>query len=244
MLSDSMAERLQTRNRDLIQLYSANTPNGMKVAACLEELVELRRTTDGFDYEPHTVNLHAGESRMKDFVDCLNPNGKIPAILDPHGPDHQPITIFESGAILMYLGDKYHELLPVHDSILRAQTIQWLFWGSTGFSSQCKLFGFYYKYCKHKLDYCVERYSKETHRLLGVLDQHLRKHGKHWVVGDRFTIADLAIWPWVYALHENYDDAQQVVFNNFKDYPSVKHWYTRCLARPASQRCLDVTRLF
>lgn len=124
------------------------------------------------------------------------------------------MTVFESGAILLHLAEKYHELIPV-DTKLRCETIQWLFWGSSSFSTQLKHFGFYYKYCHHKLQYCVDRYAKESHRLLGVLERQLAKHGKHWVVGDYFTIADVAIWPWIYALHENYDDARQVTSHRY-----------------------------
>lgn len=243
MESDSKVARMEIKNSDLIQLYSACTPNGIKVAACLEEIVALRRLAgDGFDYEPHTVNIRAHESRDKDFM-SFNPNGKIPMIIDPHGPNGNRTVVFESGAILMYLSDKFHELSPT-DPQLKTETIKWLFWGSTGFSSQCKHFGFYYKYCHHKLPYCVERYSTECCRLLSVLEVQLSSHGKHWVTGDFYTIADLAIWPWLYALNELYDDARMFVFRDFNAYPHVQAWYTRCMARPASQKSLEVTRLF
>mmetsp|Transcript_19101 Transcript_19101/g.19231 ORF Transcript_19101/g.19231 Transcript_19101/m.19231 type:complete len:246 (-) Transcript_19101:153-890(-) len=235
----SLAARMRQSKPDLIQLYSAATPNGIKVAAALEEIKDLRSTTEVFDYEPHSINLREGETRHEPFTK-ISPSGKIPAIYDPHGPHDKPISIFESGAILMYLGEKYHELLSDTDPILRAETIKWLFWGSAAISSQFKLFGFYYKYCPHNLPYCVNRYSSECHRLLSVLEGQL-KHGKDWIVGDMYTIADISIWPWVHAMYDNYGDAASAAFNNFKGYPYVSAWYHRCLARPASQRSLDVT---
>jgi len=149
------------------------------------------------------------------------------------------VNVWESGSILLYLAEKYNVLLP---DGLRTEVMNWLMWGSTAVSSQFKLLGFYYKYCPHKLTYCVERYAREIRRLLGVLETQL-KHGKHWVVGDAFTIADISIWPWVYALHEIYDDCVRIHFNNMEDYPHVQQWYRRCLSRGASQRSLEVCNL-
>jgi GST-like protein len=101
---------------------------------------------------------------------------------------------------------------------------------------------FYYKYCPHRLPYCVQRYTNEVNRLLGVLEAQLSSHNKHWVLGDQFTVADLATWPWIYALHENYDNAVADAFGDLKGFPCVKAYYARCMTRPASQRALDVTR--
>jgi GST-like protein len=149
----------------------------------------------------------------------------------------------ESGSILLYLAEKYNELIPPeNDTKNRVQCINWLLWASSGLSVQCKLFGFYYKYCPHRLPYCITRYENEVRRLLGVLETQLAKHQKHWVLGDQFSIADLAIWPWIYALHENYDNCIQDVFGELKEFPLVKEYYTRCMSRPASRRALDVTR--
>lgn len=139
----------------------------------------------------------------------------------------------------MYLAEKYGVLLP-KEGPLRYDVLKWLFWGSTGFSGQCKIFGFYYFYCHHKLPYCVERYEKECKRLLKVLDGQLASHGKHWIVGELYSIADVAILPWVMALHNNYGDAIDAVFNSMRDYPHVIGWYDRCLARPATKRAVDV----
>lgn len=224
-----------------IQLYSASTPNGLKAAIALEELVALRQLTDGFDYEAHSVDLRHSESRRPGFLGIC-PNGKIPAIVDPDGAGPgRPITVWESGSILTYLAEKFGELMPGMESkALRAETMNWMFWGCTGVSSQFKHFGFYFKYCVHKLPYCVSRYANECHRLLFVLEQQLGHH-KHWVVGDVYTVADIAIWPWVHALHANFDNAAETIFDNFKDYPRVKTWYRRCLHRPAIQKALQVT---
>lgn len=236
----SKKERMVIHNKDVIQLYSAATPNGMKVAACLEELCELRSHKEDFTYEPHTVDIRTGESRKEGYT-SIAPHGKIPAIFDPHGPSGKPIKVFESGAILQYLAEKYHELIASDDPNNRVNTITWCTWGSSALSSQAKAFGFYYKYCPHKLEYCVARYTKEVTRLLRVLEDQLESHGKHWVIGDVYTIADISIWPWIYALHENYDDAATHVFGEFKAYPLLEQWYQRCLSRPATQKALQVT---
>jgi GST-like protein len=180
----------------------------MKAAIVLEELVELNRTSGlDFNYEPHTVNIRTGENRKPDFL-ALTPNAKIPVVFDPHGNENSQIRLFESGAILLYLAEKYGELLP-KDVSCRYETIQWLFWASTSFSAQVKLFGFYYKHCVHKLPYCIARYSKEVDRLLAVLEFQL-SHDLHFLTGEMYTIADIAAWPWVHALFENYDNAVAV----------------------------------
>lgn len=146
----SLQGRMRVNNPSLIQLYSAATPNGLKVAVALEELCDLRATKDGFDYEPHTVNLRTGETHHKPFT-TMFAGEKIPGIYDPHGPGGSAVSLFESGAILMYLAEKYSVLLQSHDTKARCETIQWLFFGSSSVSTQFKLFGFYYKYCPHKL---------------------------------------------------------------------------------------------
>lgn len=187
MENDSYAARMAVRDVNKIQLYSSATPNGMKVTAMLEEIVDLRATTDQFDYEPHTVDLRLAESRRVDFKE-ISPNGKIPALIDPHGPGHRHLLLFESGAILMYLADKYGALLAPLNTSLRYNTLKWFMWGSTGVSSQFKLFGHYFKYCKYKHPYCVAKYEKECNRLLNVLDTQLKSHSHHWIVGGRKLI--------------------------------------------------------
>jgi GSH-dependent disulfide-bond oxidoreductase len=179
MENTSLLARIGSTNPNVLQLYSAPTPNGMKVAACLEELVNLR---ENFTYEPHLVDIRHGESRASWYKEVA-PSGKIPAILDPVGLDGRLLTVFESGAILLYLAEKYDELMP-RDPVLKTEATKWLFWGSTNLSSQVKSFGFYYKYCPHRLPYCVERYTKECFRLIDVLNTQLN-HGKHWIVGGK-----------------------------------------------------------
>ena len=125
-------------------------------------------------------DLRHSENRTKQFAN-LTPNCKIPVIIDSNGPNGETIKLFESGAILLYLAEKYDDLIP-RDPIQRVATLQWLFWGSSSFSTQLKVFGFYFKYCIHNLPYCIERYTKECNRLLGVLEKHL-SHRKHWIVG-------------------------------------------------------------
>eukprot|EP01032_Pedospumella_encystans_P032998 gene32998-37274_t len=205
MESVSREDRMAVRNPNLLQLYSIATPNGLKVAACLEELIILKDEKGiDFDYEPHSVDIRHGEQKTPEFQ-ALNPNEKIPVLVDPHGDGGNPLKIFESGAILLYLAEKYVELIPL-DPLSRVETLKWLFWGSASFSAQTKLFGFYYKYCPHKLPFCVQRYEQEVKMLLQVLNKQL-SHGKSYVVGDQYTIADLSIWPWVHALYEVYDNA-------------------------------------
>lgn len=123
------------------------------------------------------------ENHKPDFLQ-FNPNGKIPALRDPHGPHGVPITVWESGSILLYLAEKYNELLP-EDPRLKTETTNWLFWASTGLSVQVKAFGFYYKYCPHKVPYALTRHAKEVHRLLGVLETQFKSHNKHFIIGGK-----------------------------------------------------------
>ncbi len=165
------------------------------------------------DYEPHTVRIRGGENKTI-FFTTLNPSQKIPVIVDPNAvpacaetnvPENlrttHAATVFESGAILLYLAERYGELIP-KDIINRYQAIQWDFWGSSEFSVQCKQFGFYFKYCPHKLEYCENRARDKVIRLLDALERQLSSHSSHYIVGDMYTIADLAVWPWLWALYE------------------------------------------
>jgi GST-like protein len=240
MESESIESRLNAKNPDVIQLFSAATANGVKVAAALEEIAA-ERQCDNF-YEAHTVRIRASENYAPFFLK-LNPTGKIPVIVDSHAKETGPVeerevTLFESGAILMYLAERYDVLLP-KDFNLRYKTIEWLFWGSSEFSAQCKLFGFYFKYCTHSLPYCTDRAKLKVERLLRALETQL-SHGKHYVIGDMYTIADISIWPWVAALFDVYDDAIATCFDNFKCYPNVMNWYNRCMQRVASKKAFDV----
>lgn len=183
MESVSKEERMTVRNSGFLQLYSVATPNGQKVAACLEELI-LLKTVEGEEiaYEPHSVDIRHAENRTPEFRE-LNPNEKIPVLVDPCGDEGKPLRVFESGAILLYLADKYTELIPI-DFVGRAETLKWLFWGSATFSVHAKLFGFYFKYCPHNLPYCVSRYEQEVKRMLQVLNKQL-SHAKAYVIGGK-----------------------------------------------------------
>jgi GST-like protein len=182
MESVAKEDRFNVKNPGVVQLYSACTPNGIKAAACLEEIAILR-ADESFSYEAHSVDIRHGENNAKEFR-LLFPNGKIPAILDFHSFDNKDAKVFESGAILLYLAERYDALLP-KDPVLRIETMKWLFWGSSSLSVQFKIFGFYYKYCPHGLPYCINRYSKECHRLLGVLENHLQSSPHPWVSGGK-----------------------------------------------------------
>ena len=160
----SFSTRMLTKDPTLIQLYSFPTPNGIKVAVALEEILELRKDKgDNMSggniqseeeqmllYEPHAVNIRTGENRLPWYRELGFNSAKIPGIIDPLGPSGRRIALFESGSILLYLSEKYDALLP-KDAALRAESINWLFFGSTSISTQIKLFGFYYKYCSHNI---------------------------------------------------------------------------------------------
>lgn len=156
---------------------------GLKVAIMLEELADLRSHKGGFEYEPHTVDIRHGENRSLSFTHYCPP-GKIPVIVDPATDGQPEATVWESGSILLYLSEKYHELLPLSgdDPKLRQETINWLFWASASFSPKVKTLGFYYKYCPHKLPYCISRYVKECNRLLHILEKQFA-HNKQYIVG-------------------------------------------------------------
>ena len=215
------------RHPDRIQLYSLPTPNGVKVSIALEEL--------GLPYEPHLVSFDTNDQMSPEFL-SLNPNNKIPAILDPHGPDGQPLALFESGAILLYLADKTGQLMP-HDAAARYETIQWLMWQMGGLGPMFGQLGFFHKFAGK--DYedkrPRDRYVAESRRLLGVLDQRLK--GRPWVVGDTYTVADIAIWPWVRNLVGFYGAGELVEFGQFKEIERVLAAFVQ---RPAVAKGLDI----
>ena len=212
-----------------LQLYSLPTPNGVKVSIMLEEL--------GLPYEPHLVDIGKNESWTAEFL-SLNPNGKIPAIIDPDGPGGKPVSLFESGAILLYLAEKTGKLLP-KDPIARIETIQWVFFQMAAIGPMFGQLGFFHKFAGKEYEdkRPFERYRAETQRLLGVLEARLK--GRQWIMGDEYTIADVATVGWVRNLIGFYG-ARDVV-----DYDVLKHvpeWLERCLARPAVQRGLDIPK--
>jgi len=193
----------------MIDLYTWATPNGRKISIALEEL--------GMPYEVHPVNINKGEQFSEAFT-AISPNQKIPAIVDHEAG----IQLMESGAILLYLAEKTRRLLPA-DKQKYWETIQWLMWQKGGFGPTLGHALHYLKFNRGKSVYSEERHEKETHRLYGVLDRQLA--GNRFIVGDEYTIADIASWPWV-ARHEF-----QTV--NLDDYPNVLAWYLRIAERPA-----------
>lgn len=211
----------------MILLYSLATPNGQKVSVALEELRLV--------YTPHTINILKGEQFTPDFV-ALNPNSKIPVLVDEEGPNGSTVTIVESGAILLYLAEKTGGLLST-DPVLRMETIQWLFFQMANIGPMFGQFGHFFKYAKDRcLDpYPLERYTTEAKRLLTLLD--IRLANREWIVGEAYSIADIAIFPWVECLGQFYSAGEQL---QLSEYSNVQEWLKRCLARPAVQRGMKV----
>ncbi|MFK8254005.1 glutathione S-transferase N-terminal domain-containing protein [Ancylobacter terrae] len=212
---------------DRLQLYSFPTPNGVKVSIALEEL--------GLPYEAHAVNIGANESWTPEFL-SLNPNGKIPAILDPDGPGGRPLALFESGAILLYLAEKTGKLIPA-DPARRWETVQWVMFQMGNVGPIFGQLGFFHKFAGREIEdkRPLERYRAESQRLLGVLDARLA--GRDWIMGEEYTIADIAHLGWVRNLIGFYGARDLVAFDTLKHVPA---WLERGLARPAVQRGLDI----
>ncbi|HEY0954608.1 MAG TPA: glutathione S-transferase N-terminal domain-containing protein [Roseateles sp.] len=210
---------------DVLQLYSLPTPNGVKVSIALEET--------GLAYEPHLVSFDTNDQLSPEFL-SLNPNNKIPAIIDPDGPGGRPLPLFESGAILVYLADKTDQLMP-QDPARRYETLQWLMFQMGGVGPMFGQVGFFHKFAGK--DYedkrPRDRYLAESRRLLGVLDRHLE--GKTWIMGDDYTVADIAIFPWVRNIVGFYGAGELVGYADFKQVDRVLQAF---LARPAVQRGL------
>ena len=214
---------------DKIQLYSLPTPNGVKISIMLEET--------GLPYEPHLVRFETNDQLSPEFV-SLNPNNKIPAIIDPHGPDGGPLPLFESGAILIYLADKARSLIPP-DSAGRHETIQWLMFQMSGVGPMFGQVGFFTKFAGK--DYedkrPRDRYVAEARRLLGVLDRRLAT--RTWILGDDYTIADIATFPWINVLNTFYEAGDLVGLTH---YAHVMRGLDAFLARPAVVRGLDIPK--
>ncbi|MCJ1885288.1 glutathione S-transferase N-terminal domain-containing protein [Pseudomonas sp. LA21] len=214
---------------DRLQLYSLPTPNGVKVSIMLEEL--------GLPYEPHLVSFERNDQMSPEFL-SLNPNNKIPAIIDPNGPDGKPLALFESGAILVYLADKTDSLI-VPGATGRYETLQWVMFQMGGIGPMFGQVGFFNKFAGK--DYedkrPLQRYVDEARRLLAVLDQRLE--GRDWIMGERYTIADIATFPWIRNLIGFYEAGELVGFENFHN---VKRVLERFLARPAVQRGLNIPK--
>jgi len=214
---------------DRIQLYSLPTPNGVKVSIMLEET--------GLAYEPHLVSFETNDQMSPAFL-SLNPNNKIPAILDPNGPDGKPLPLFESGAILIYLADKTGQFIP-QDTAGRYETIQWVMFQMGGIGPMFGQLGFFNKFAGK--DYedkrPRDRYVAESKRLLGVLEQRLE--GREWIMGDTYTIADIASFPWIRNLVGFYEAGGLVGIENF---PNVTRALDAFVARPAVARGLNIPK--
>ncbi len=212
---------------DRLQLYSLATPNGVKVSVLLEEL--------GLPYEAHKVSFETRDQFSPEFL-SLNPNNKIPAILDPDGPGGQPLALWESGAILVYLAEKCGRFLPT-DPAARYETLQWLMFQMGGVGPMFGQVGFFHLYAGKEFEdkRPRDRYVAESARLLGVLDQRLA--GRDWIMGDEYTIADIAILPWVRNLVEHYRAGELVGYERFAH---VQRVLAAWLQRPAVQRGLKV----
>ena len=224
-----IAKKWPATHPERIQLYSLPTPNGVKVSIMLEET--------GLAYEPHLVRFDTNDQMSPEFM-SLNPNNKIPAIIDPNGPDGEPLPLFESGAILIYLADKTGQLMSQRASD-RYETIQWVMFQMGGIGPMFGQVGFFHKFAGK--DYedkrPRERYVNESKRLLSVLNERLAT--RKWIMGDDYTIADIATFPWVRNLVGFYEASDLV---GFDDFPHVKRALDAFLARPAVARGLEIPK--
>jgi GST-like protein len=221
--------------RHPLQLYSLATPNGVKVTVMLEELLALKFS--GAEYDAWLIRISEGDQFGSGFVD-VNPNSKIPALMDRSSP--KPIRVFESGAILLYLAEKFGAFLPT-DAATRAECLSWLFWqvGSTPYLGGG--FGHFYAYAPTKIEYAIDRFAMEVKRQLDVLDRRL-SHSEY-LAGADYTIADMAVWPWYGALVKGlvYEAGE---FLQVQEYPHVQRWTDAIAKRPAVQRGRKVNRAF
>jgi len=226
-LQHPITAKWPARHPDRLQLYSLNTPNGVKVSIMLEET--------GLPYEAHLVDFGKDDQHSPAFL-SLNPNNKIPAIIDPNGPDGRQIALFESGAILVYLAAKTGELLP-KDDIERYETLQWLFWQVGGVGPMFGQVGFFHKFAGKDWEdkRPRDRYVQETRRLLGVLDRRLQD--QTWIMGEDYTVADIAVLPMVRNLIEFYGAGELV---GIDDFVQVRRVLANFLDRPAVQRGLKI----
>ncbi|WCM88690.1 glutathione S-transferase N-terminal domain-containing protein [Acidovorax sp. NCPPB 3576] len=226
-ITHPIAAKWPASHPERLQLYSLPTPNGVKVSILLEEL--------GLPYEPHLVRFDTNDQLSPEFL-ALNPNNKIPAILDPDGPGGRPLALFESGAILVYLADKTGRFLP-QDPAARYEALQWVMWQMGGVGPMFGQLGFFHKFAGK--DYedkrPRDRYVAESKRLLGVLEQRLA--GRDWIMGDDYSIADIAVFPWVRNLVGFYE-ARELV--GFGDFPQVQRVLDAFVARPAVARGLEI----
>ncbi|KQW82642.1 glutathione S-transferase N-terminal domain-containing protein [Brevundimonas sp. Root1279] len=224
-----ITRRWPAQHPERLQLYSLNTPNGVKASILLEEL--------GIPYEAHLVDIGRDESHLPEFL-SLNPNGKIPAIIDPDGPGGKPLALFESGAILFYLAEKTGRFIPA-DAAGRYETLQWVMFQMGGIGPMFGQVGFFNKFAGKAFEdkRPLQRYVAESRRLLGVLDERLE--GRDWIMGDAYSIADISMLGWVRNLIGFYEARDLVEFDSLKNVPA---WLERGLARPAVQRGLEIPK--
>lgn len=229
-----------THDKDLpvgkhpLQLYSLATPNGVKVTVMLEELLALGHA--GAEYDAWLIRINEGDQFSSGFV-AVNPNSKIPALLDRSGPN--PIRVFESGAILVYLAEKFGAFLPT-DAATRAETLSWLFWQMGSAPYLGGGFGHFYAYAPTKIEYAIDRFAMEVKRQLDVLDRRLAE--SDYIVGSEYTIADIAIWPWYGGLAKGWQYGA-AEFLQVDDYRNVQRWADQIYSRPAVKRGRIVNRI-
>ena len=222
-----ITKKWPAQHPERIQLYSLPTPNGVKVSIALEEL--------GLPYEAHRVGFENNDQMTPEFL-SLNPNNKIPAIIDPHGPGGQPLPLFETGAILWYLAEKTGQLVP-SEPHAKYETLQWLMFQMGGIGPMFGQLGFFHKFAGKEYEdkRPRDRYVNESRRLLGVLEQRLQ--GRQWIMGDDYTVADIAIFPWVRNLFGFYEAGELIDISAF---PNVQRVLAVFNERPAVQRGLNI----
>ena len=229
LASFPITRRWPAQHPDRLQLYSLPTPNGVKVSIMLEEI--------GLPYEVHLVDFNKNDQKTPEFL-SLNPNGKIPAIIDPNGPGGKPLGLFESGLILGYLAGKTDKMIPL-DPARMLQTMQWVHFQMSAVGPMFGQVGFFHKFAGKDFEdkRPRDRYVAESKRLLGVMDRHL--DGRQWFMDDDYTIADISMLGWVRNLIGFYGARELVAFDAFKN---VALWLERGLARPAVQRGLNIPK--
>jgi len=224
-----ITRRWPAQHPDRLQLYSLNTPNGIKVSLMLEET--------GLPYEPHLVRFDQNDQMTPEFL-SLNPNNKIPAIIDPNGPGGKPLALWESGAILIYLAEKTGKFMSA-DPALRYETIQWVTFQMGGIGPMFGQVGFFNRFAGKDFEdkRPRDRYVAESRRLINVLNDRLR--GRQWIMGDDYTIADMVTFPWVRNLLGFYEAGDLV---GIQDFPEVTRVLNAFMARPAVQRAINIPK--
>eukprot|EP00761_Pharyngomonas_kirbyi_P013522 gb/GECH01013551.1/.p1 GENE.gb/GECH01013551.1/~~gb/GECH01013551.1/.p1 ORF type:complete len:270 (+),score=71.53 gb/GECH01013551.1/:1-810(+) len=216
----------QFNYKQMIDLYSLATPNGQKISIALEEM--------GLEYKPTTVDIRKKE-QFEDWFLKISPNNKIPAIVDHEGPNGKELSLFETGAILLYLAEKTGRFLPQEDQEKKYKTIQWLMWQKAGFGPMLGQMGHFWKYAPEDVTYGKQRYLKESQRLFRVLESQLE--GNDYVIGDEYTIADMAIYPWIICVDKFYNMKKEV-----GEFPNIEKYVERISSREAVQKGMVVCK--